>query len=182
VRITPTALPDVLLIEPRVFEDERGFFFESWNARRFAEHGIDQRFVQDNHSRSRRHTLRGLHYQVGRPQGKLVRVVAGRVFDVAVDLRRASPTCGRWVGVELGNEGGRMLWIPRGFAHGFCALTETADLVYKCTEYYSPDDERTLAWNDSTVGIDWPLPDGVAPLLSDRDAVGVPLAEAELFG
>jgi dTDP-4-dehydrorhamnose 3,5-epimerase len=179
MNVSATAIADVKLIEPKVFGDERGFFFESWNARAFAQAGIDVGFVQDNHSRSRRGVLRGLHYQIEHPQGKLVRVVAGEVFDVAVDLRRSSPTFGRWVGVELSAANRRMLWVPPGFAHGFVVLSEWADFLYKTTDYWHPQHERTLLWNDPALGIAWPL-DG-APTLAPKDAAGAPLARAEAY-
>jgi dTDP-4-dehydrorhamnose 3,5-epimerase len=177
--VTPTAIPDVKLVEPKVFGDARGFFFESWNRRALASAGIDAEFVQDNHSRSRRGVLRGLHYQIERPQGKLVRVVAGEVFDVAVDLRRSSPAFGRWVGVTLSAENRRMFWVPPGFAHGFVVLSESADFLYKTTEYWFPEHERTLLWNDPEVGIVWPF-DG-APTLAPKDAAGAPLAAAPTY-
>lgn len=175
-----TAIPQVLVIEPVVFGDARGFFFESWNERAFNRLlGEDVRFVQDNHSASGRGVLRGLHYQVRQPQGKLVRVVAGEVFDVVVDMRRSSPTFGQWVGERLSAENHRMMWVPRGFAHGFLVLSESAEFLYKTTDYYAPQHERTLLWNDPKVGIEWPL-DG-APLLKPQDAAGTPLDEAETF-
>ena len=181
MKATPTALPEVLLFEPKVFGDARGIFLESWNARPFRElTGLDVDFVQDNHSRSVRGVLRGLHYQLQQPQGKLVRVVRGRVFDVAVDLRRSSPRFGCWAGVELSEDDHRQLWVPPGFAHGFLVLSESADFLYKTTDYYAPAHERCIAWNDPQIGIDWPL-DG-APLLSAKDAQGVSLAEAEAYG
>jgi dTDP-4-dehydrorhamnose 3,5-epimerase len=179
VIVTPTAIADVLLIEPKVFGDPRGFFLESWNAKVFAETGIAATFVQDNHSRSPRGVLRGLHYQIRQPQGKLVRVVAGEVFDVAVDLRRTSPTFGRWVGERLSADNKRMLWIPPGFAHGFLVLSESADFLYKTTDYYAPEHERVLAWNDPELGIKWPL--AGTPTLSARDAAGTRLRDAEVF-
>jgi dTDP-4-dehydrorhamnose 3,5-epimerase len=179
VIVTPTAIADVLLIEPKVFGDPRGFFLESWNAKAFAEAGIPAAFVQDNHSRSPRGVLRGLHYQIRQPQGKLVRVVAGEVFDVAVDLRRASPTFGRWVGERLSADNKRMLWIPPGFAHGFLVLSESADFLYKTTDYYAPEHERVLAWNDPELGVKWPL--AGTPTLSARDAAGTRLRDAEVF-
>jgi dTDP-4-dehydrorhamnose 3,5-epimerase len=178
--VTPTAIPDVKLVEPKVFGDSRGFFFESWNRRALAAAGIDVDFVQDNHSRSGRGVLRGLHYQIERPQGKLVRVVAGEVFDVAVDLRRRSPTFGRWVGVTLSADNRRMFWIPPGFAHGFVVLSDSADFLYKTTDYWYPEHERTLLWNDPEVGIAWPY-DG-APTLAPKDAAGKPLAATETYG
>jgi dTDP-4-dehydrorhamnose 3,5-epimerase len=179
VKVTPTALPDVKLVEPRVFGDARGFFMESWNDRTLRDAGIDATFVQDNHSRSGQRVLRGLHYQIRHPQGKLVRVVAGEVFDVAVDMRRSSPTFGRWVGVTLSEHDKRMLWVPAGFAHGFLVLSPSADFLYKTTDYYHPEHERTLLWNDADVGIDWPL-DG-EPLLAAKDAAGARLRDAEAY-
>lgn len=180
--VTATRLPEVRLIEPRVFGDARGFFLESWNQRVFDEAvGEAVRFVQDNHSRSSRGVLRGLHYQLVNPQGKLVRVVAGRVFDVAVDMRRDSPRLGQWAGVELSAESPRMLWIPPGFAHGFLVLSDTADFLYKATAYYAPDDEKTLAWDDPTVAVDWPLDPGVMPRVSAKDQAGLRLADAPLY-
>ena len=180
MKATPTAIRDVLVIEPRVFGDARGFFFESWNRRAFAEAvGRDVEFVQDNHSASERNVLRGLHYQVRQAQGKLVRVVAGEVYDVVVDLRRSSPTFGKWVGERLSAENRRMLWVPPGLAHGFLVLSERAEFLYKTTEYYAPEHERSLLWNDPALGIDWPL-EG-EPLLKPKDAAGTPLAQAETF-
>ena len=178
MQVTPTALPDVKLVEPRVFGDERGFFFESWNARALAPAGIDATFVQDNHSHSRHGVLRGLHYQIAHAQGKLVRVVEGEVFDVAVDLRRSSPTFGQHVGVTLSAANRRMLWVPPGFAHGFLVLSEHADFLYKTTDYWHPQAERTLLWNDPALCIAWPLE---APILAAKDAAGVPLARAETY-
>jgi dTDP-4-dehydrorhamnose 3,5-epimerase len=174
-------IPDVVLLRPKVFGDHRGFFLESWNRKNFADAGLDLDFVQDNHSRSARHTLRGLHYQMEHTQGKLVRVVSGAVFDVAVDLRRSSPTFGRWVGVELSETNNQMLWVPPGFAHGFLVLSESADFQYKCTDYYAPGHERTLLWNDPEIGIEWPLPEGVTPLLASKDAAGVGIRVADTF-
>ncbi len=179
MHVVPTSIPDVKLVEPRVFGDARGFFFESWNARALAEAGIAASFVQDNHSRSARSVLRGLHYQVQHAQGKLVRVVAGEVFDVAVDLRRSSPTFGRHVAVRLSADDKRMLWVPPGFAHGFCVVSESADFLYKTTDYWHPEHERTLLWNDPALGIDWPL-DG-PPTIAARDAAGAPLAAAATY-
>lgn len=177
----PTPLPGVLILEPRLFGDARGFFLESWNARAFAQAtGLDTHFVQDNHSRSRRGVLRGLHYQIRQPQGKLVRVVRGAVFDVAVDLRKSSPTFGRWFGVELTEDNHRQLWVPPGFGHGFLVLSESADVLYKATDYYAPEHERSLLWNDPAVGVDWPL-DRIEPLLSAKDAAGLPLAQCEVY-
>ena len=180
MKFIPTALPDVVLIEPKVFGDDRGFFLESWNATRFAEAGLSFNFVQDNHSRSAARVLRGIHYQLNNPQGKLVRVTAGRVFDVAVDLRRSSPSFGRWVGVELSADNKRMLWVPPGFGHGFLALEDATDFLYKCTEFYVPEDERCVAWNDPEIGIEWPI-DGLYVTLSDKDRAGKPLREASLY-
>jgi dTDP-4-dehydrorhamnose 3,5-epimerase len=178
--VVSTQIPDLLVLEPRVFGDERGFFFESFNRRAFAEvTGFDGEFVQDNHSRSQRGVLRGLHYQIRKPQGKLVRVVDGSVFDVAVDMRRSSPSFGRWFGVELSAENKRMAWLPPGFAHGFLVLSETADFLYKTTEYWAPEHERTIAWDDPEVGIDWPL-QGV-PQLSAKDRLGKRLSQAEVY-
>lgn len=180
VKVVLTSIPDVLIVEPEMAEDERGFFFESWNAKEFRKKvGCDARFVQDNHSRSRRGVLRGLHYQVRQPQGKLVRVVRGRVFDVAIDLRKSSPTFGRWTGTELNEHNHRQSWIPIGFAHGFLVLSDSADVLYKTTDYYAPEHERCVIWNDPVIGINWPP--GVEPLLSAKDQVGVPFRDAELF-
>jgi dTDP-4-dehydrorhamnose 3,5-epimerase len=180
MRFRATAIPDVIIVEPNVFGDERGFFMESWNARVFAQAGIDAAFVQDNHSRSRRGVLRGLHYQIREPQGKLVRVAAGEVYDVAVDLRRSSPTFGRAVGEVLSAENKRMLWIPAGFAHGFLVLSEVADFLYKATAYYAPEHERALKWDDPQLAIDWPLA-GAAPTVSAKDAAAPLLAQAETY-
>ena len=177
MNVLPTDLPGVLLIEPRVFGDSRGFFYESWNAQTFAKAGLSASFVQDNHSLSAQGTLRGLHYQLRHTQGKLVRVTAGEVFDVAVDLRRSSPA----FGVRLSAENKRMLWIPAGFAHGFYVMSPSAEFQYKCTDFYDPTSERTLAWDDPQVGIRWPLVPGVETLLSSKDGQGRPLAEVETF-
>jgi dTDP-4-dehydrorhamnose 3,5-epimerase len=179
VKIVETELPGCLILEPKVFRDERGFFLESWNAGAYRKALGEMTFVQDNHSRSRRYVLRGLHYQIVQPQGKLVRVVRGAAFDVAVDLRRSSPAFGRWTGVELSEDNVRQFWIPPGFAHGFLALSETVDFLYKTTDYYAPAHERCLAWNDPDIGIAWPA--GVTPLLSAKDAAGLPLRQAEVF-
>ena len=184
MQVIPTAIDGVLILEPRVFGDARGFFMESYNRSVFAQAtGLDIDFVQDNHSRSRRGVLRGLHYQVRQPQGKLVRVSQGAVFDVAVDIRQGSPSFGRWVGVELSADNQRQLWVPAGMAHGFLVLSQSADFLYKTTDYYAPEHERCIAWDDPAIGIDWPLAaHGIAaPLLSDKDRAGVPLAAAELF-
>lgn len=180
MRVVDTGLDGVKLIEPKIFGDDRGFFLESWNARAFAEAGIDAAFIQDNHSRSSAGVLRGLHYQLVRPQGKLVRVVSGRVFDVAVDIRRSSPGFGRWIGVELSAVNKRMLWVPPGFAHGFLALEDGTDFLYKCTELYAPEHDRSILWSDPGIGIDWPLA-GAAPSLSAKDAAAPLLAEAEIY-
>ena len=179
MKATPLAIPDVVLIEPMVFGDARGFFFESFNQKAFDEAtGTNFQFVQDNHSRSGRGVLRGLHYQVQQPQGKLVRVVRGAVWDVAVDIRRNSPTFGRWVGAELSEDNQRQLWVPPGFAHGFVVLSESADFLYKTTDYYAPQHERCIAWNDAQLAIAWPY--AGEPVLSAKDQAGKPLAEAEL--
>jgi dTDP-4-dehydrorhamnose 3,5-epimerase len=175
------AIPDVVLLRPKLFGDHRGFFLESWNRKSFADAGLDIDFVQDNHSRSARHTLRGLHYQLQQTQGKLVRVTQGAVFDVAVDLRRSSPTFGRWVGAELSETNNHILWVPPGFAHGFLVLSESADFQYKCTDYYAPAHERSLLWNDPALGIEWPLPAGVTPLLAKKDAAGAGIDVADTF-
>jgi dTDP-4-dehydrorhamnose 3,5-epimerase len=179
-KVVATAIPEVLVIEPKVFGDARGFFYESFNQQAFhAATGLNPTFVQDNHSRSAKGVLRGLHYQVRQSQGKLVRVVRGSAYDVAVDVRKASATFGQWVGVELSEENHRQLWVPEGFAHGFIVTSESADFLYKATDYYAPEHERCIAWNDPAIGIEWPL-DG-APKLSAKDAAGVPLAQAEVF-
>lgn len=180
MQIQTTAIPDVIIIEPKVFGDERGFFYESFNARKFEElTGVATTFVQDNHSKSARNVLRGLHYQLQQTQGKLVRVVAGEVFDVAVDIRKSSPTFGHWVGVVLSADNNRQLWVPPGFAHGFMVTSESAEFLYKTTDYWAPEFERSILWNDPAIGIDWPL-DG-APVLSAKDQVGKPLADADVF-
>ncbi|MFP4296164.1 MAG: dTDP-4-dehydrorhamnose 3,5-epimerase [Halothiobacillaceae bacterium] len=181
MKIVSTAIPDVRIIEPRVFGDHRGFFLESWNRRQFAEAGLDLDFVQDNHSRSGQGTLRGLHYQIEQAQGKLVRVTSGVVLDVAVDLRRRSPTFGRWVGVELSDRNHRMLWVPAGFAHGFLVRSDSADFQYKCTDYYAPEYERCIRWDDPDLGIDWALPEGVEPVLSSKDRAGLAFRDAEVY-
>jgi dTDP-4-dehydrorhamnose 3,5-epimerase len=180
MQIVKTALPGVVILEPKVFGDERGFFFESFNARRFAElTGVTKTFVQDNHSRSVRGVLRGLHYQIRQPQGKLVRVIAGEVFDVAVDVRRSSPHFGKWAGIHLSAENKRHVWIPEGFAHGFVVLSETAEFLYKTTDYWAPEHERCVRWDDPALGIDWPF-EGV-PQVSAKDAQGKALVDAEVF-
>ena len=181
MKVIETTLPGVLLIEPAIFGDSRGFFLESWNQRSFKEAtGVDTAFVQDNHSRSARHVLRGIHYQLVKPQGKLVRVVSGEVFDVAVDLRRSSPNFGRWFGCRLDAASQRQLWIPPGFGHGFVVLSETADFLYKTTEYWYPALDRSLAWNDPDVGIEWPL-EGAQPTLAAKDAAAPPLAVSQVY-
>ncbi|CAM5359930.1 dTDP-4-dehydrorhamnose 3,5-epimerase [Sphingobium scionense] len=180
MNIIETAIPGLLIIEPRVFGDDRGFFMESWNADGFAAAGLDLKFVQDNHSRSARGVLRGLHFQNPNPQGKLVRVVRGSVWDVAVDIRRSSPTFGKWVGVELSATNKRMFWVPPGFAHGFVSLEDDTDFLYKCTGRYDPSAEHSLLWNDPAIGIEWPL-NGLTPQLSGKDQQGQPLAQIEAF-
>ncbi len=179
MRLIRTDIPEVCLIEPKVFGDERGYFYESWNRRTLADLGIDADFVQDNHSRSARNVLRGLHYQIEHAQGKLVRAIAGEIFDVAVDLRRNSPSFGKWVSFTLSSENRRMAWIPPGFAHGFCVVSETAEFLYKTTDYWSPPHERTILWNDPELSIPWPL--SAPPLLAAKDAAGTRLADAESY-
>ena len=181
MKITPQAIPDVLLLEPKVFGDERGFFFESFNQRVFQElTGVTAHFVQDNHSKSARNVLRGLHYQIQQPQGKLVRVTAGEVFDVVVDIRRQSPTFGKWVGAVLSGENKHQLWVPPGMAHGFVVLSESAEFLYKTTDYWAPEFERSIAWDDPTLGITWPQLNG-APQLSEKDQKGQAFLTAEVF-
>jgi dTDP-4-dehydrorhamnose 3,5-epimerase len=177
----PTAIADVVLIRPRVFGDARGHFYESWEERKFAAAGLELHFRQDNQNLSARHVLRGIHYQLRRPQGKLVRVVTGAVFDVAVDLRRSSPTFGRWVGAELTQDNHHMLWVPPGFGHGFVVLSESAHFLYKCTDFYVPEDEHAITWNDAELQIDWRLPAGVQPILSARDTAGKRFRDAEYY-
>ena len=180
MNVIQTNLPEVFIIEPRVFGDDRGFFYESFNAKKFAElTGVETSFIQDNHSLSAKNVLRGLHYQIRQPQGKLVRVVAGEVFDVAVDIRRSSPSFGQWAGVVLSAENKRQMWVPTGFAHGFLVLSESAEFLYKTTDYWAPEHERCLQWDDPTVGIQWPLVD--APVMSAKDQQGQLLANAEVF-
>jgi len=180
MKVIPTSIPEVLIIEPNVISDNRGFFFESFNEKAFSQGtGLNVNFVQDNHSHSARGVLRGLHYQIQQPQGKLMRVVRGAVFDAAVDIRKSSPTFGQWVGVELTENNCRQLWTPLGFAHGFLVLSDSADFLYKTTDYYAPEFERSILWNDPTIGIQWPL-DG-EPQLSTKDKVALPLAQAEIF-
>lgn len=181
MKIVATAIPDLLIIEPKVFGDDRGFFYESFNQRRFAElTGITDTFVQDNHSKSARHVLRGLHYQIRQPQGKLVRVIAGEVLDIAVDIRKNSPYFGKWIGIRLSSENKKMFWIPKGFAHGFVVLSESAEFLYKTTDYWAPEHERSIIWNDPNLNIDWQL-EGNTPLLSTKDQSGKRLCEAETF-
>lgn len=180
MKIIPAEIPGPLIIEPRVFGDTRGFFLESWNQAAFHEAGLDLEFVQDNHSRSQKGVLRGLHFQNPGPQGKLVRVVSGTVFDVAVDLRRSSPHFGQWFGVELSAENMRMFWVPEGFAHGFLTLEDGTDFLYKCTAPYAPEHEHSLAWDDPAVGVDWPIT-GIDPIISDKDKSGLSLAEVPAF-
>ena len=179
MKVERASIPDVLVLEPEVFGDARGFFMETWNARTFEQLGIKAQFVQDNHSRSSRNVLRGLHYQIRQPQGKLVRVTAGEVWDVAVDLRRTSPSFRRWAATRLDAVSRRMLWIPPGFAHGFVVLSEQAEVLYKSTDYYAPEHERTLLWNDPALGIPWPLAGD--PVMTDKDRRGTPLASAETY-
>jgi len=181
VKIETTEIPDVKHIEPRVFGDDRGFFLEMWRAERLGEMGIDAPLIQVNHSRSSRGVLRGLHYQIRQPQGKLVSVINGAIFDVAVDVRRNSDTYGRWVGRELSDRNSAMLWIPKGFAHGFLTLSDSADVLYACTDYYSPDGERAIIWNDPDLGIAWPLDNGLKPIVSGKDRQGSPFSAAEVF-
>lgn len=181
MRFFPTTIPEVILIEPRVFTDERGFFLETYRQQQFEAAGIIANFIQDNHSGSYRGALRGLHYQIQQPQGKLVRAVAGEIYDVAVDIRRSSPTFGQWVGLVLSADNKRQLWVPPGFAHGFLVLSEWAEIFYKASDYYAPQHERTLLWNDPQLGIDWPLEAGSQPVLSPKDAQGLTLTQAELY-
>jgi dTDP-4-dehydrorhamnose 3,5-epimerase len=181
VEFVATRLPEVVLIKPKVFGDQRGFFLETWHEQKFAAAGITNRFVQDNHSRSAQWTLRGLHYQLQQPQGKLVRVTRGAVFDVAVDMRRSSRTFGQWVGVELSETNRQLLWVPPGFAHGFLALTPEVDFIYKCTDFYAPQFERTVRWDDPQIGVEWPLPVGVAPVLAARDAAAGGMSDSEAY-
>ena len=181
MKFTPASIPDVILIEPQIFGDHRGFFMETFQVKKFAEGGISAEFVQDNHSGSTRGTLRGLHYQIQQPQGKLVRCVVGEVFDVAVDIRRSSSTFGKWVGTTLSAENKRMMWVPPGFAHGFYVLSDWGELVYKATDYYSPAWDRSILWNDPAIGIKWPFPSGERPLLSQKDKAANLLKDADLF-
>lgn len=181
MRFVPTTIPEVIVVEPQVFGDERGFFMETYHRARFTAAGIDVDFVQDNHSRSLKGTLRGLHYQIQQAQGKLVRVVQGAVFDVAVDMRRSSPTFGQWVGEILSAENKRQMWVPPGFAHGFYVLSDSADFVYKCTALYAPEHERCVRWDDADLAIEWPLSGAAPPLVSAKDAAGAPFRTAECY-
>jgi dTDP-4-dehydrorhamnose 3,5-epimerase len=181
VKISPTALPEVLVIDPEVYQDQRGFFVEAWHSAKYRAAGIDRPFVQDNQSRSTRGVLRGLHYQLEQVQGKLIRVAAGEIFDVAVDLRRSSPTFGRWAGGMLSGKNQRQIWVPPGFAHGFYVTSDSADVIYKCTDYYHPQSERTLRWDDADVGIEWPLIEGRPPMVSLKDAGGLSLRDAPTY-
>lgn len=181
MRFAPTRIPDVVVVEPEVFEDDRGFFMETWHRDAFEAAGIDAQFLQDNYSRSSRATLRGMHYQVQQPQGKLIRVVVGEAFDVAVDLRRSSPSFGQWVGATLSAANRRSIWIPPGFAHGYVVTGDSAEMIYRCTDYYAPQHERTLLWNDQDVAIEWPLDDIKQPILSTKDAGGTLLKDAEVY-
>jgi dTDP-4-dehydrorhamnose 3,5-epimerase len=181
MKIIETNIPDVKILEPAVFSDDRGYFLETWNAQGFSKAGLSWTFVQDNQSKSRRNVLRGMHYQIQSPQAKLVRVVTGAIYDVAVDVRRNSPTFGHWVGTELSENNHRMMWIPVGFAHGFLSLTDETQLVYKCTDFYASQYERTIMWNDPDLAISWPIPAGERPIISGKDSAGSPLKEADLF-
>jgi len=181
MQFVETSLQGVIRIEPKIFSDERGFFMETWQSRRFREAGIDAEFVQDNFSHSSKGTLRGLHYQIKHPQGKLVRVVSGEVYDVAIDLRRSSENFGRWVGEVLSGENKHLLWIPPGFAHGFLVLSETAEFEYKCSDFYAPESERAIRWDDPDIGIEWPLPAGQQPVLSGKDACAPFLKDADTY-
>jgi dTDP-4-dehydrorhamnose 3,5-epimerase len=181
MQITTAELPGVMLVEPKVFEDERGFFFESYHKRLFNKEKISLEFVQDNHSRSKQGILRGMHYQIRQPQGKLVRVIIGEIYDVAVDLRKSSPTFGQWMGIYLSAENRKQLYVSPGFAHGFYVVSEWAEVIYKATDYYAPQWERTLSWNDSTINISWPLLNGEQPMLSQKDTVGAPFDQIEVY-
>jgi dTDP-4-dehydrorhamnose 3,5-epimerase len=181
MQIIDTALSDVKILEPAVFGDERGFFLESWNEKVFAEHGLATHFVQDNHSRSQQHVLRGLHYQIKNPQGKLVRVTQGEVFDVTVDMRKSSPQFGQWFGVSLSDANQRQLWVPPGYAHGFYVVSQSADFQYKCTDYYAPEFERSLLWCDGSIGVEWPIPQGHEPIIAAKDLKGVALVDCDCY-
>ena len=181
MEFTATQIPEVIVIDPVVYEDARGFFMDTWQEQKFHDAGIDARFVQDSHSRSSHGALRGLHYQVSQPQGKLIRVIHGEAFDVAVDIRQSSPTFGQWVGEVLSAGNRKLIWIPPGFAHGFLVLSDFADFEYRLTDFYAPEHERSICWDDADIGINWPLAAGQEPLLSEKDAAGVPLANAEVY-
>lgn len=181
MKFIPTAIPEVILIKPQIFSDERGFFLETYQLEKYSQSGIQAVFIQDNHSGSKFRILRGLHYQIQKPQGKLVRAIAGEIFDVAVDLRRSSPTFGHWVGTHLTSENKHQVWIPEGFAHGFYVLSDWAEVLYKTTNEYAPEWERTLLWNDPDIGIDWHLVDNQPPVLSEKDQMGLPFSHAEVF-
>ena len=181
MEFTPTDIADVVVVDPVVFEDDRGFLMETWQERKYSDAGVDARFVQDVHSRSVGGTIRGLHYQIEQPQGKLVRVIAGEIFDVAVDVRRSSASFGRWVGETLSEGNRRLMWIPPGFAHGFLVQSELADIEYRMTDFYAPRYERTIRWDDPDIGIAWPLPEGVAPVLAEKDGAGARLVDAEVY-
>jgi len=181
MKFLSTEIKQVLIIEPKVYEDERGFFMETFRANLLAENGIPYQFIQDNHSGSKKNILRGLHYQIRHPQGKLVRAIRGEIFDVAVDLRRSSVTFGQWVGVTLSEANKKMLWIPPGFAHGYYVLSDWAEIVYKATDYYAPESDRSIVWNDPDIAINWPIPSCTEPLLSEKDRLGKRLKEAEVF-
>jgi dTDP-4-dehydrorhamnose 3,5-epimerase len=181
MEFTATQIPDVIVIDPVVFEDQRGYFMETWQAQKFADAGIDAKFVQDSQSRSTQGTIRGLHYQIEQAQGKLIRVIQGEAFDVLVDLRKSSPTFGQWVGEILSAGNRKIIWVPPGFAHGFQVLSDSADFEYRCTDFYAPEHERTIRWDDPDIAIDWPLQDGQEPILSDKDLAGVALKDAEVY-
>jgi len=181
MQFSSTTLPGVILIEPKVFEDDRGFFFESYHEKRFSEQGLSLEFCQDNHSRSKKGALRGLHYQIHQAQGKLIRVVIGEIYDVAVDIRKSSPSFGQWMGMYLSAENKKQLFVPPGFAHGFYVVSDWAEVLYKATDYYAPEWERTLLWNDPQVNVSWPLSPGDRPILSPKDAAGIPLEQAEVY-
>jgi dTDP-4-dehydrorhamnose 3,5-epimerase len=181
MEFTATQIPDVIVIDPVVFEDQRGYFMETWQAQKFADAGIDAKFVQDSQSRSTQGTIRGLHYQIEQAQGKLIRVIQGEAFDVLVDLRKSSPTFGQWVGEILSAGNRKIIWVPPGFAHGFQVLSGSADFEYRCTDFYAPEHERTIRWDDPDIAIDWPLQDGQEPILSDKDLAGVALKDAEVY-
>jgi dTDP-4-dehydrorhamnose 3,5-epimerase len=181
VNLIRTAIPEVIILEPKVFPDDRGYFYETYQSKNYAQAGVSTDFPQDNQSRSMRHVIRGLHYQIQQPQGKLVRVVSGSVFDVAVDIRKSSPTFGKWVGAELSAENKHQFWIPVGFAHGFYVLSEWAEVLYKASDYYAPQWERCIRWNDPQIDIQWPIPEGMNPIVSAKDSQGKLLSEADLF-